>query len=183
MKNSLYGIYPGKLKYDADYIKNCSEIELFNLVNSYYQIINKIDEFNQMIELYQKQNNLDLERKTQNQKEEFLNMKNLNNIDNLKEFEYTLDFCILQTSRFNTKTAYNPNGRVIITEEFINWCNNWQLYISTMDDETLAFYRNCQYEGKHLDQFSLNKRSIEDLKTIKTYSYKPTNKSIKQIIA
>ena len=68
MKASLYGKNPGKLKYDVDYIKNCSEIELFVLVNTFYEPLHSYNNkitllkyFNKMKDFYKLTNEKELE--------------------------------------------------------------------------------------------------------------------------
>ena len=68
-----------------------------------------------------------------------------------------MDFCILETARFGTKVTYNPNGRVVVTDEFLKWYNNWQSYITYMDNETLSTYRTYRYEIINSDYFELKK--------------------------
>ena len=53
MKPSIYGKYPGKLKYDVKYIENCSEIELFIQVNKYYGLLQTIEYYYKMKHFYQ----------------------------------------------------------------------------------------------------------------------------------
>lgn len=79
------------------------------------------------------------------------------NNQKLDECLYALDYCVLETSRFNTNTEYNPEGRVIITEEFNIWYNNWKNYVENMDDETLMALRRCQKQALPLNIFYFDK--------------------------
>lgn len=193
MKPSMYGINPGKLKYDSEYIKNCSELELFIQVNSFYEPIklyNEMDKilthYKQLETFYKNTEELELADDFSNkikvllERIEYIKIK-AEDIENI----YAMDFCILQSARFGTNVVYNPNGRVNITDDFKNWYDNWKLYISSLDDNTLNFYRKCRYEGKHLDKFNLsqniiNTNVIEEIDTIKPYFTKSKEKSIKQ---
>lgn len=153
MKQSLYGKYPGVLKYDSNYVENCSEIELFIIVSKYYEVsrmknyCTKMINFatqnndNGMIEYFQ--NILELETK-----------KNPLIVNNPQEYSYTLDYCLMQTARFNTNIKYNPNGRVIITNEFKDWYEKWYLYISTLEKDCYSAYARYRYEGKNLQHFN-----------------------------
>lgn len=193
MKPSLYGKYPGKLKYDANYLKNCSEMELFIQVNAFYEPVKFYNEkniilkyFNKMKKFYKLTCQEELENYFDKKIQELEN-RSTRTMEELEsdEWTYSMDFCILQTARFGTKVTYNPNGRIILTDEFKDWYNNWQSYITNMDSETLSIYRTCRYEGKYLDRFNLDKPSIsediiEDIDVAKPYTYKLTQKSIKQ---
>lgn len=188
MKKSLFGIYPGKLKDDVDYIKKCSEMELFLQVNCYYEPIRMLTYYSKMKKFYQKLEDTKATTYFQNKIEELLNIKNIKTESDFNEYKYTADFCILQTSRFGTNVVYNVKGNIVLTEEFKNWYNKWQAYISTMDDDTLSFYRRCRYEGKHLDLFHPNnkpevlKELITDLEEF-NQPYQLVKKSIKQVSA
>lgn len=195
MKPSLYGKNPGKLKYDKDYIKNCSELELFIQVNKFYapikmynQYQNEVSYLNKMINFYRFTEEKELEDYFIS-KTKYLNER-LSYIEehiNDQEWLYAMDFTILQSSRFGTNIKYNPEGRIILTEEFNNWYDNWHLYIANMDKATLNFYRTCRYENKHLDKFNLenpiiNENNIETIDITKPYTYKLKEKSIRHII-
>jgi len=196
MNQSLYGKYAGILENNKEYLQNCSEIELFIQVNAYYEpinsyntISNNIDYLIKMIHFYKTTEEKELEEYFI--KELVFLKKKLaycKNPEESYEFAYPMDYCILQTKRFGTKVKYNKDGRVILTDEFKEWYNNWQTYMTYMDNETLQAYRTCRYEGKGLEYFQLNKylekeSIIEKIETIKTQSHKPIQKSIKQKLA
>ncbi len=162
----------GKLKYDADYIKSCSEIELFIQINSYYELLASLKlktYYHKMRMLYQKAEDLTLAeffaKKEQNISER------MPSDDEIKELEETLDFCILESSRFDTGVCFNSNGVVEKTQKFYNWYYSWNFYIQNMDDETLLAYRKCRYEGKGLSQFQL--KSYPDLEAVEEALEKP----------
>lgn len=192
MKKNLYGIYPGKLKYDATYIKNCSEMELFIQVDNYLkkeQLLKYLEYCNQMKEFYERCEDYNTANYFKELLKQYSSLKNYI-IENLDEINYALDFCILQTNRFNTKVEYNPNGRVIRTKEFNDWYKNFNLYISTLNKDSVEIYRKCRYESKGLQYFSpdkiLNKETVEnnviEINTTQPYAYKK-EKSIRQIFA
>ena len=181
----------GKLKYDADYIKSCSEIELFIQINSYYELLTSLKlktYYHKMKMLYQKTEDLALAtffaKKEQNISERMLSD------DQIRELEETLDFCIFESSRFNTGVYLNSNGIVEKPQKFYNWYDSWSFYIQNMDDETLLVYRKCRYEGKGLNQFQL--KSYPDLEAVeeilekpkvKQYLYATPIKNIRQKLA
>lgn len=188
MKPSLYGKYAGRLKYSVDYLSKCSELELFIQVSSLYYPLTMMEYSKKMVKFYE--NTEDIASKKYFE-ERISNLNIVLRKENTKEYNdfiYALDYCILQTARFNTNVVYNPKGRIIITEEFKNWYNNWQLYIASMDDETLALYRTCRYQGKGLEKFHLDK-PIEKEKVINEIDgaipkqYLLNKKSIKQKFA
>lgn len=192
MKQNLYGKYPGVLKYDVKYVKSCSEMELFILVSKYYEVIHATTYYEKMISFYQKLNDEKMvdyfKEKIRIEKEKCPLLT-----ENPQEFYYTLNYCLLQTARFNTNIAYNPNGEVIITEEFNEWYNNWQLYVNTMDESPLAIYRKCRYEGKSLEYFNndgstsasiIENKYWENVENINIKNSKPVlQKNIRQIYA
>lgn len=193
MKPSMYGINPGKLKYEENYIKNCSELELFIQIKAFYEpikfyneAINNLYSFEKLKSFYEQTEEFELVNYFNNkikyitEKLDYAKIK----AENI-EYIYAMDFCILQSARFDTNVVYNPNGRVILTDEFKNWYDNWELYIKEMDNNTHNFYRNCRYEGKFLDKFNLNQKDInssiiEEIDTVKPYFTKTKEKSIKQ---
>lgn len=156
MKQSLYGKYPGVLKNDTKYIENCSEMELFIMINKYYEVLRLKNYYEQIIEFY---------RKTEDQrmisyfekKLEILMEKNYLFTSNPQEYSYTLDYCLLQTARYNTNITYNPCGRILITNEFKKWYEKWFLYVSTLDNDSFSLYARYRYEGKNLDCFNIQK--------------------------
>lgn len=188
MELSLYGKYAGRLKYSTDYLNKCSELELFNQVSSLYYPISMVEHYEKMINSY-KNTGDEINKKYYEDEITYLNtILKTNNAKEYDEIIYALDYCILQTARFGTNVTYNPNGRIILTEEFKNWYDNWSLYIASMDDVTLAIYRTCCYEGKGFDKFKLDK-SIKkqcitnEFNNAKPIQYKLTKKNIKQKLA
>lgn len=193
MKPNLYGKYAGKLEREKNYLQNCSEMELFIQVNTLYEPINSYNNITNMISFLEKQkrfftrtNELELveyisnKEKTLTKELEYLStiVEKIND----EEWAYSMDYCILQTARFGTNVSYNPNGRIIITEEFKNWYNNWQAFITYANDETLSYYRTCRYEGKGLDKFNFEhsitkKQIIKELDSTKPHSHQLTKKS------
>jgi len=199
MKPNLYGKYAGKLEKEKDYLKTCSEIELFIQINTLYEPINSYNNITTTISFLEKQkrfftksNELELLEYVSNKQKDLIKkleyLRNIVEKINDPEWAYSIDYCILQTARFGTNVSYNPNGRIIITEEFKSWYNNWQAYITYMDEETLLHYRKCRYEGKGLDKFNINfsvakKQEIKELDSIKPQVYKLTKKSTEQKFA
>lgn len=165
---SLYGIYPGKLKYDTKYIESCSEMELFIQVNDFMiktQNLKFLNYCDENIKLYQQSNDEERVEHFKSIKQNCIKKelsKNSLFLDNLEEYVYSLDYCILQTARFGTNVEYNPTGRVIKTKEFNEWYNNWRLFISSMDDASFSIYRKYRYEGKSLECFKLNKKLTQE---------------------
>lgn len=196
MKPNLYGKYAGKLEREVNYLQNCSELELFIQVNSYCnpiyscnENINTLEYFKKVRDFYHNTGEVELEEYFNKRIIELTKTIKDNKKDfNSDEWAYPMDYCILQTARFGTKVTYNPNGRVILTEEFNEWYNNWKAYLEYMDSETLAYYRVCRYEGKGLDKFHLD-RPIEkeiitkEIDSIKPYTYQLTKKSTEQKLA
>lgn len=182
MKPSIYGKYPGKLKNDTNYIQNCSEIELFIQVNKYYGLFQTIEYYSKMKKFYQ----ITEDEKMMNYFEE-LRKQELEKSNLLKnepqEFLYTMNYCLLQTSRFDTKIVYNPKGQVEITKEFQQWYQNWLTYFQNMSMEDLMIYRKCSYEGKNLQYFQLNREiSTKDIleNPENKNSYQLVKKNIRQ---
>ena len=57
-----------------------------------------------------------------------------------------------------------------------------------MDDETLSYYRTCRYEGKGLERFHIDQpiekeQIINEIDSIKPYTYQLTKESTKQKLA
>lgn len=195
MKPSLYGKYAGILKYDAEYIKNCSEMELFIQVNAYYEPVHRYNELLALVPNYIKMKEF-YEKHDDNKAAEYfedLKTKLANKINKAVELtskrtdevEYAMDFCILQTAKFGTNVSYNPNGRVILTEEFKAWYENWKLYVESMDNNVLEAYRRYRYQGKSLENFKTFAEQITSTgASIDEDNYKmQKQKSIKQEIA
>lgn len=163
MKTSLYGKYAGMLKYDTEYIENCSEMELFIQVSAYYEPVRRYNELLNLATYYEKMKRFYKANDDESSVKYFENLKNnltkeLTNSSMIlerkdKEWEYAMDFCILQTAKFGTNVSYNPSGRVILTEEFNTWYQNWQFYVNNMDETVLNVYRKYRYEGKSLNNF------------------------------
>lgn len=185
MKQSLYGKYPGVLKHDAKYIENCSEMELFIIVSKYYETFRMSSYLNKMIAFSKQIGDskmvLHFEKALEDETKKNPLAKN-----NAQEYSYTLDYCLLQTARFNTNISYNPNGRIAITDEFKNWYENWQMYIATLDKNCYEVYAKCRYEGKSLQHFSENIASptdsteFEEINNVNSYKLQ---KNIRQISA
>lgn len=190
MNKSLYGIYPGKLKYDSKYIKECSEMELFIQVNNYLEkeeILKYYDYCNKMKDFYIKCEDYSMVNHFEKQLNQYESIRNYI-IENKDETEYALDFCILQTARYNTNVKYNPNGRIIRTEEFNEWYEKFKLYSLTLNKETMEFYKKCRYESKGLQYFNpgktvnneISEENIIQINTVKPYK---KEKSIKHNFA
>ena len=177
MKPSLYGKYAGILKYDAEYVKNCSEMELFIQVNAYYEPVHRYNELLALVPNYIKMKEF-YEKHDDNKAAELTSKRT-------DEVEYAMDFCILQTAKFGTNVSYNPNGRVILTEEFKAWYENWKLYVESMDNNVLEAYRRYRYQGKSLENFKTFAEQITSTgASIDEDNYKmQKQKSIKQEIA
>lgn len=181
----------GKFEFDSSYIENCSGIELFVQINGYYQFLEQlklINYYHKMDHLYQMQGDLELANYFKTLESSLLDR--MSTEEELKELENTLDFCILQTARFNTGVHDNPNGRIKTTPDFENWYYSWVNYIEKMDEESYMLYRRCRYEGKGLENFQLNKPvpivHVEDMlnkQKIKKYKYPSINKNIRQKLA
>lgn len=181
----------GKFEFDSSYIENCSEIELFIQINGYYQFLEQlklIKYYHKMNHLYEMQGDLNLANYFKSLESSLLDR--IPTEEELKELENTLDFCILQTARFNTGVRDNPNGRIQITANFQNWYYSWVNYMKKMDEESYMLYRKCRYEGKGLENFQLNRPisivRVEDVlnsQKIKQYKYLITNKNIRQKLA
>lgn len=165
MRPSLYGKYAGRLKHSVDYLSKCPELELFIQVSSLYYPLAMMEYYKKMVKFYENIEDLASKKYFEKRIDELNIVLNEENTKEYKDFIYALDYCILQTARFNTNVVYNPNGRIIITDEFRNWYDSWQLYMASMDKETLALYRTCRYQGKGLDKFHLDK-PIEKEKVI-----------------
>ena len=202
MKPSLYGKYAGKLEREKNYIMNCSEMELFIQVNAFYELFNSynsilpiISYLEKMKEFYRKTGEEELEKYFSKKLEDYNKRKDnlikiieTRNDSDDNEWNYAMDFCILQTAKFGTNVSYNPNGRVIITDQFAEWYNNWQSYVTYMDEDSLQLYRRCRYEGKGLDNFCIDiplakNKVIHEIDNIKPYTYQLTKKSTGQKFA
>lgn len=166
MKKSLYGKFPGLLKYDTKYIENCSEIELFIQVSKYYEVIKMKNYYEKMIHFYQTTADQDMILYFKKRLAEELEKNPLLSNDPQTYF-YTMDYCLLQTARFNTGIIYNPDGRIKITDDFKKWYNDWQNYILTMDQDLFSAYMKWRYEGKNLAHFNIDDTSTSSDTIIK----------------
>lgn len=188
MKQSLYGKYPGALKYDSKYVEDCSEMELFVVVSKYYEVVRMRNYCNKMINFAERNNDQEMKKHFE---EMLVNEKKKNPLvtDNPQEYSYTLDYCLLQTARFNTNISYNPNGRVVVTDEFKDWYEKWQLYIATLDKNCYSLYARYRYECKSLSHFSeesnliMNNGDLEQFENIDTEKNYTLQKNIRQISA
>jgi len=181
----------GKFEFDANYIENCSEIELFIQINGYFQFLEQLkltDYYHKMYKLYQIQGDKKAANYFKTLEDSMLNRTPTS--EELKVLEDTLDFCILQTARFNTGVCDTSNGRIKTTQGFENWYYSWINYIAEMDNESYDLYRRCRYEGKGLECFQLNKPveiiNVENLLTtqkIKKYEYVEAKENIRQKFA
>lgn len=198
MKTSLYGKYAGKLKSDASYVENCSEMELFIQVSAYYEPIRNHKELLSRLAYYEKMKLFYLMNEDESALSYFedlikdttklLSFSTILLENRNEEHEYAMDFCILQTKKFGTQVSYNPAGRVTLTEEFNEWYKNWQLYVNNMDKTTLDIYRTYRYEGKSLDNFrNVALQQVENTYEINNdidgYQPAKTKKNIKRITA
>lgn len=180
----------GNFEYDSSYIENCSEMELFIQINGYYQFLNQLKltcYYHKMHHLYELQGDTKLANYFKNL--ENLMLHRMPTEEKLEELKNTLDFCILQTARFNTG-VHDNNGRIQITPDFENWYYSWINYIDKMDDESYMLYRKCRYEGISLDKFQLdnpvsivNIKDISNIQKIKKYDYIEVKENIRQKLA
>lgn len=180
----------GKLKCNSRYIENCSEIELFIQINSYYTFLEQlklVDYYHKMSKLYQMQDDIKLAKYFSGLEKNML--ERMPNDKELEEYENALDYCILQTARFNTGVFDNHNGRIQVTPAFEEWYYSWCNYIDNMDEDTYMVFRRCRYEGKGLENFKLNKPisiiNVEDLlnQKVKKYDYVEVKENIRQKFA
>lgn len=142
---------------NMDYLEKVSEVQVFLEVNRYYELLSNY----RNREYYQKlANNYKNIGDTETAKYFLEKAKMASYIikdgESLKKVESMLDGCILQTNRFNTDTCLLDDGSVNMTDNFYSWYYSWVSYIENMDDETLLAFRKCRYEGKGLENFTLN---------------------------
>ena len=115
MRQSLYGKYPGALKYDSKYVENCSEMELFVVVSKYYEVVRMRNYCNKMINFAERSNDQEMKKHFE---EMLANEKKKNPLvnDNPQEYSYTLDYCLfykyLNKHMKNTYNDYNPSSFV-----------------------------------------------------------------------
>ena len=142
---------------NMDYLEKVSEVQVFLEVNRYYELLSNYRNREYYQQLANNYKNIgDTETAKYFLEKAKMASYIIKDNESLKKVESMLDGCILQTNRFNTDTCLLDDGSVNMTDNFYIWYYSWVSYIENMDDETLLAFRKCRYEGKGLENFTLN---------------------------
>ena len=125
---------------NMDYLEKVSEVQVFLEVNRYYELLSNY----RNREYYQKLAN---------------NYKNIGDTETAKYFlekAKMASYIIKDDESLKKVESLLDDGSVNMTDNFYSWYYSWVSYIENMDDETLLAFRKCRYEGKGLENFTLN---------------------------